>query len=169
MTTWRHSPLARCLRFVLLIAPMTLASCGGLAAGGHTSAPTPTAGPTMAPPTSFADWVARDGYNGDSTLRQINKMADWMVANPTGEVMVYIQQDISAVDRLVQWIDIHPATPCWADYRAATRDSLGMIQADFANLRLAAVAGNALPLDIIGKVGDEANAAFKRPEPKNCA
>ena len=161
--------LAHPTRAIALMVAVIVGGCGGApGAPGAASSPPASPGPTAGPPTSFADWVERDGYNGDSTLRQIKKNGDWMVAHVTEETQVYIDQDIDAVARLVQWLDLHPATACWADYHVATRQSLGTIQGYFATLRLDVAAGQPLPFDIVNKVGDEANTAFNRPAPTTC-
>jgi hypothetical protein len=169
MVTSFLTALAHPSRAAALMVALIVAGCGG-SASGATRAPasaSPSPGPT-AGPTSYAAWIEREGFGGQSGLRGFKKAGDWVVQHPTEETSFMIDSDVGDIRRIVQWLDAHPPTSCWADYHAATRRSLETIVAAYAQLRISVEASQPPPLDIVAAIGAEGDTAFARPEPTNC-
>jgi hypothetical protein len=167
----RPAFLSHRLRPAMLVAAVVLAGCGGSVAASPTAVPTaagPTAVPTAAGPTRYAAWIEREGFGGQNGLRGFRKVGDWVAQHPTEETSFMLDSDAGDIRRIVQWLDAHPPTSCWADYHAATRRSLETIVAAYTQLRISVEASQPPPLDVVATIGAEGDTAFARPEPTNC-
>jgi hypothetical protein len=139
-----------------------VAACGGAAAttpNAPSLAPAaaastgPSAAPdaTMAGPTTFAAWNERQGFGGGAGVLEIQKGAHWLQENPVAPDRAQWADWWSAtVDALALWLDVHPATPCWATFHDTARQALTRIQGDFVLIRAAVSKDQLVPQDAAG-------------------
>lgn len=160
----RRAPLA----IAAAISALLLAACAP-AAGSASQTPPPAESPAAAGPTDFAAWTARQGFGGSSGLTEIHKYVAWVGDNP-GEVTAGLVavEAIPVVDSLAAWLDSHPATACWAEYRDAVRADLATIQDGYAAIRSAVAAGKAMPADTQARMEQAGRQALDRPAPADC-
>ena len=162
---------------MLIGATTLLAACGASASGAAptdatpaTPAPTVRPSPTMAGPTSYADWVARQGFGGSSGLREIAKGAHWLQSNAGASdaaEMAWWWND--SVEMLQLWLDTHPATPCWADLHEHMRTGLADVHATLATMRATLDAGQPRPQDAASHLVEVADELLAVPDPAGCA
>lgn len=165
----------RVLRVVLRvgrapIAPLAVALI--LSACSGTPSPSPSAAPPAAPsvagPTAFADWTARQGFGGSSGVRMVNTLTGWLVDHISEITVANLDGDVADIGHLVEWLDAHPPTACWADYHTAMRASLVLIKDGYATVRTAVVAGKLAPIDVVTSIHAESQKAIDLPAPANC-
>lgn len=162
---WVVSPVCR-TSIALLAAALILAACGGTPSPSPSAAP--TAAPSVAGPSAFADWTARQGFGGSSGVRMVNTLTAWLVDNSSQITVANLDGDVADIGHLVEWLDAHPATACWADYHAAMRASLVLIEDGYATARTAVVAGKLAPLDALTAIHAESQKALDMPAPAHC-
>ena len=74
----------------------------------------------------------------------------------------------STASDLAAWLDMHPATDCWADYHAEVRAGLGRVLAELATVKAALDAKQVAQFDTTEALVKEADALFALPLPAGC-
>jgi hypothetical protein len=166
--TWRRS-LRTCA--LAAIAALLLVGCGG----GGPAAPTtpvataaPSVTPTLAGPASYGDWVARQGFGGSSGLNNVRKLAKWVTENKASATPFDLTADQRDIKGLIEWLDAHPATPCWAAFHETMVGRLATLVAEYDRAIVARSAGNAVPDTTADAILSTAQAAFDEPAPSAC-
>jgi len=146
------------------------AACGSIAASPSTAPTTsPSPSSTSAGPTSFADWMTRQGFGGSSGLQQVARSADYVVEHPGEETLFSIdEEDLPTIDGLLKWLDSHPATECWSDYHAAVRAGLVGVRDGYLKAREAVVAGATFPSELAATNAELAQGLLTIAAPPGC-
>jgi hypothetical protein len=146
----RPSRARHLLPLLLLGATIAIGACGAAPAAATQSdgrrAPTPSPNATMAGPTPFAAWTARQGFGGGAGIAEVQKGAAWLLANTgASDRATWTEWWSGMADGLAFWLDVHPATECWAAFHETARQAIGRIQDDFVPIRTAVGAGKNVP------------------------
>ncbi|HEY4190118.1 MAG TPA: hypothetical protein VGM28_06840 [Candidatus Limnocylindrales bacterium] len=163
----QDQPGRRWLHKVVLATALLAGGCGNAAI--TPPAASPTAAPSVvAGPTSFADWTARQGFGGSSGLNDVDKNSEWIMNNPGQMTIGFVDQDTDEIQRLISWLDTHPATACWTAYHASVRDKLTTLATEYATLRVSLVAGKGAPDAISNAMAATSAGAVALAAPANC-
>ncbi len=162
------NPFAAMLVAGLMLLAVASAGCGQ-ASGA--SAPPPSASAaeaTPAGPTTYADWVARQGFGGSSGLNNVMKLATWLTDNAATATTFDLTSDLGDINLLAGWLDGHPATACWSTYHDRVRADLAALQTAYATaiqgLGSDASVANAISAEIV----KTAKSAVDEAVPANC-
>jgi hypothetical protein len=153
-----------------------VAACGGGAVASPTgnsavaASPTvaSTPGPTVFGPTAFADWTERQGFGGSSGLHDVAKNAAWLTEHTFDATAFDIDSDTHKIHLLIDWLDAHPATTCWASYHAAVRASLTSLVARYVDVSAAIASGTSVPTAVATAIANEAQSTYAMPDPASC-
>lgn len=160
-----------------LTLALTVAGCAGATASPSPAPPAaaPTAQATVpatpAGPAAFADWTARQGFGGSSGINAVRSVARWMFENRFEITTVILDTDVGAkgdIVALIEWLDFHEPTACWADFHTAMRASLERLLDDYAAVRVVVAAGHWPDEALVGTLRDESLVAYEMKGPANC-
>jgi hypothetical protein len=121
-------------------------------------------------PATVAEFVTRNSFTGIPVIWQT---ATWMTENGPATTAAIIEQDGRSETRsVVEWLDQHPPTSCWAAYHATMRELLVEIDRAFATMAGILESGGSIAegsaeLDAAMAAADEAKAMLDSP-PEGC-
>ena len=141
-----------------------------------TTPPTPSANqassatpaPSPAGPTALADWTARQGFGGSSGLGIIRDNLLFVVGHPSEMTSYDVDADKADVTNLAGWLDVHPATACWAAYHAVVRDGLAKLATGYEQIRTYVDVGDPVPNDVAAGLKGLADDLVAMPPPSGC-
>ena len=153
---------------------VTVGGCTGTPSTTPTAAPM-TAGPTPAPseagPFSFATWTERQGFGGSSGLNSVRTLARWLTEHRSEITTILLDTDVCArgdVAALIEWLDLHEPTACWADFHTAMRASLQKLMDDYQVVRVEVAAGETASERAVGALFEQSMVVYEMKPPANC-
>jgi hypothetical protein len=161
----------RISRLVLLLPSVAVLAAGCAAAAATPTPPTPTPAapsPSSAGPTSFAEWTARQGFGGSSGLGIIRDNLLFVVGHRSQMTSYDVDSDKADVTNLAGWLDLHPATACWADYHQAVRDGLARLADGYEQMRPDVEIGHPVPDKTATDLKALADSLVAMPQPAGC-
>jgi len=154
---------------IILLGASSAACAGGTAVPVATPpSAAPSAASSPAGPSSYAAWVARQGFGGSSGLREVLKGATW-VSDHAADAPVFDIDDWTGVAKgLRAWLQEHPATACWQAYRSLIIGGLDGVVEAFGAAHADRAANQPIPADVAKDLVQRAQATFETPEPTGC-
>src|SRR3954468_12891638 len=143
----------------------------GVSAPAAAGSPSAHASATLEPvssPTAYQAWLDRQGFGGSSGLHQISNEANWLNENAATVRPFDLQEGRDFSTRLIDWLQHHPAIPCWAAYHTQMLALLDHVQSGYGAAQAALAGGQSIPPDVITAIVTNAKAAFELPAPAGC-
>lgn len=149
----------------------TAAGCAGTATPVPKTAPPTSAAPSQAGPYAFARWTERQGFGGSSGINAVRSVARWMFENRFEITTSILDTDVGAkgdIVALIEWLDVHEPTACWAAFHTAMRASLERLLDDYAAVRAEVAAGKTPAEAPVAALHAESLVAYEMQAPANC-
>jgi len=175
MTTQATCPInvRRLLPGVVIAVALLVAACGG--ASGASSAATASAAaaaaaasPASAGPTPFAAWIEHQGFGASVGPNEVRRTALYISDHDGIEDLFNIDEDLALVTGIIEWLDTHPATACWADYHSQVRGYIATVRDGWTKARPIVANGGLVPQDVVKSALEASTAANDLPAPANC-
>jgi hypothetical protein len=148
---------------------LLLAACGGAsAAPSAATASSAAASPASAGPATWADWIAHQGFGAQNGPNEVRRLTRYLKEHAGDVTLFDLDEDIARVAGIVAWLDVHPATECWADYHAQVRAHLVTVQDGWVAARPEVEAGHLIPAEVVASTDEAANAGNDLPAPSDC-
>jgi hypothetical protein len=148
--------------------PGPSATSAAVPSGGLSAASASEPDPTSAGPTPLAGWIEHQGFGGSSGINQVTKATAINAEDVQDVTLFYLDDDAGLVSALISWLDTHPATGCWADLHANTRELLKRIAVSYAKARPVVAAGDFFPSDVAETLQADGLALKALVAPADC-